>query len=199
MRPWRRAGRRRSSLPLTVGAAGSGAQPGDGCAQASSASCTARGGNRRFWLLRALRAHTKAPYKTDLNRKTLRALNRPREARTVESRRRGGARGDEPRRARRRAGRADVHLVLHLLTPRTAHHIKRVIKKVVKMRRRRSPAAPGRPRRRRPPRRRPPRTERSGGSATGRGRPCTPWTRPAPRGAPRGGPRAPWPAGEAGA
>ncbi len=29
------------------------------------------------WLLRALRAHTKAPYKTDLHRKTLRSLKRP--------------------------------------------------------------------------------------------------------------------------
>jgi hypothetical protein len=37
----------------------------------------ARAGNRRFWRLSALRAHTKAPYKTDLNRKTLRALKRP--------------------------------------------------------------------------------------------------------------------------
>jgi hypothetical protein len=37
----------------------------------------ARAGNRRFWLLSALRAHTKMPYKTDLYRKTLRALKRP--------------------------------------------------------------------------------------------------------------------------
>ena len=29
--------------------------------------CTARAGNRRFWMLSALRAHTKAPYKTDLH------------------------------------------------------------------------------------------------------------------------------------
>jgi hypothetical protein len=27
---------------------------------------TARAGNRRFWLLRTLRAHTKAPYKSTL-------------------------------------------------------------------------------------------------------------------------------------
>ncbi len=33
---------------------------------------------RRLWLLSALRAHTNAPYKTDLHRKTLMALNRPR-------------------------------------------------------------------------------------------------------------------------
>ena len=33
---------------------------------------TARAGNRRFRRLSALRAHTKAPYKRDLHRKTLR-------------------------------------------------------------------------------------------------------------------------------
>ena len=44
---------------------------------------TARAGNRRFWQLSALRAHTKAPYKIDFHRKTLRALNRPKAARTV--------------------------------------------------------------------------------------------------------------------
>jgi hypothetical protein len=44
---------------------------------------TARAGNRRFWRLSALRAHTKAPYKMDFHRKTLRALNRPKAARTV--------------------------------------------------------------------------------------------------------------------
>jgi hypothetical protein len=32
-----------------------------------------------FGLLSALRAHTKAPYKTDFQRKTLMALNRPRD------------------------------------------------------------------------------------------------------------------------
>jgi hypothetical protein len=48
-------------------------------------SGSARAGNRRFWLLSALRAHTKAPYKTDLHRKTLMALKRPRAARTVEA------------------------------------------------------------------------------------------------------------------
>jgi hypothetical protein len=32
----------------------------------------ARDGNRRFWWLSALRAHTKAPYKMDFHRKTLR-------------------------------------------------------------------------------------------------------------------------------
>ena len=40
---------------------------------------TARAGNRRFWLLSALRAHTKAPYKIDFHRKTRTALNRPRD------------------------------------------------------------------------------------------------------------------------
>jgi hypothetical protein len=37
---------------------------------------TARAENRRKWQLSAPRAHTKAPYKTDLHRKTLRVLNR---------------------------------------------------------------------------------------------------------------------------
>jgi hypothetical protein len=53
---------------------------------AGSASASARAGNRRFWCLSTLRAHTKAPYKTDLHRKTLKnakALNRPGRARTV--------------------------------------------------------------------------------------------------------------------
>ena len=40
-------------------------------------------GNRRFRPLSALRAHTKAPYKTNLHRKTLMALNRPKAARTA--------------------------------------------------------------------------------------------------------------------
>jgi hypothetical protein len=44
---------------------------------------TARAGNRRFGPLSALRAHTKAPYKMDFNRKTLRALNGPGTVRTV--------------------------------------------------------------------------------------------------------------------
>ena len=38
---------------------------------------TARAGNRHFWLLSSLRAHAKAPYKTDLLRKTRRPLKRP--------------------------------------------------------------------------------------------------------------------------
>ncbi len=54
----------------------------------------ARAGNRRFRSLSALRAHTKAPYKMDFHRKTLRALNRPGRARTVS---------DEEERAERRA------------------------------------------------------------------------------------------------
>jgi hypothetical protein len=37
---------------------------------------TARAGNRRFGRSSALRAHTKPPYKTDLLRKTRRALSR---------------------------------------------------------------------------------------------------------------------------
>ena len=43
-----------------------------------------RAGNRHLWLLSALRAHTKAPWKTDLLWETLRVLNRPERARTVE-------------------------------------------------------------------------------------------------------------------
>jgi hypothetical protein len=51
----------------------------------------ARGaGTRRFRLLSDLRTHTKAPYKMDYHRETLRALSRPRAART-------GARGPQPR------------------------------------------------------------------------------------------------------
>jgi hypothetical protein len=46
---------------------------------------SARAGNRRFRLLSALCAYTKAPYKMDSYRKTLRALNRPKAARTVQS------------------------------------------------------------------------------------------------------------------
>ena len=38
---------------------------------------TARAGNHRFWLLSAQRARKKAPYKNDLHRETLSALNRP--------------------------------------------------------------------------------------------------------------------------
>ena len=51
-------------------------------ARCEPSSTAARAGNRRFWLLSALRAHAKAP-QTDLHRKTLRPLKRPRRARTV--------------------------------------------------------------------------------------------------------------------
>ena len=44
----------------------------------------ARAGNRRFWRLSALHAHTKPPYKMNSHRKTPRELNRPGRARTVE-------------------------------------------------------------------------------------------------------------------
>jgi hypothetical protein len=47
---------------------------------------TARAANRRFGLLRALRTHTKAPYKPDLLWETLRALNSPAKARTISIR-----------------------------------------------------------------------------------------------------------------
>jgi hypothetical protein len=43
----------------------------------SRITAPARAGNRHFWRLSALRTYTKAPCKTDLHRKTLRALNRP--------------------------------------------------------------------------------------------------------------------------
>ena len=61
---------------------------------------SARAGSRHFWLLSAMCAHTKAPYRTDLHRKTLRALNHPRRAWTV--RRFWPSR---PRRAEQRRGR----------------------------------------------------------------------------------------------
>jgi hypothetical protein len=48
-----------------------------------STCSAARAGNRRFWSLSVLRAHTKSPYKMDFHRGTLRALNRPWAARTV--------------------------------------------------------------------------------------------------------------------
>ena len=45
---------------------------------------TVRAENRRFWLLSALRAITKAQYKTDLHLKMLIARNRPWTARKVK-------------------------------------------------------------------------------------------------------------------
>jgi hypothetical protein len=77
---------------LTVRRLGSGAAwctGGDGGRSTiGSSSGSARAGKRRFWPLSALRAHTKAPHKTDLHRKTLMALNRPGAARTVPARKR---------------------------------------------------------------------------------------------------------------
>ena len=62
-----------------AGLAAAGCLAAAGAAAAAfSKAATARAGNRRFWCLSALRAHTKAPYKTDLHRKTLMALNHPR-------------------------------------------------------------------------------------------------------------------------
>ena len=52
-----------------------------------SGTLPARAGNHRFWLLSTPRAHTKAPYKSDLLRETLRSLKRPGRARTVAGRR----------------------------------------------------------------------------------------------------------------
>jgi hypothetical protein len=57
------------------------ARPSASLARPSAAAAnrrTARAGNRCFWYLSALRAHTKAPYDMDLYSKTLRALSRPR-------------------------------------------------------------------------------------------------------------------------
>ena len=43
-----------------------------------------RDGDRRAWLLHTPRAHTEAPYRTDLLWETLRPLKRPERARTAE-------------------------------------------------------------------------------------------------------------------
>ena len=74
-----------AAQPPRLDAAGLGpALPRDGAAaplvrraQQRLGGVTARAGNRRFRPLSALRAHTKTPYKNDLHRKKLRALNRP--------------------------------------------------------------------------------------------------------------------------
>ena len=67
----------------------------------------AQAGNRRFWPLSALRAHTKAPQKTDLLLETLRPLKRPGRARTS----RRSPLGLRPGRRRRllRRGLARLH------------------------------------------------------------------------------------------
>jgi hypothetical protein len=54
----------------------------DGGGAQTPSKATARAGTRRFWPLSALRARANAPCKTDLPRETLRAINRPRRART---------------------------------------------------------------------------------------------------------------------
>jgi hypothetical protein len=46
------------------------------------ADVPARAGNRRFWLLSSLHAHTQTAYKIDLSWETRRPLNRPERART---------------------------------------------------------------------------------------------------------------------
>jgi hypothetical protein len=51
-------------------------------------SAAARAGNRRFGLVSALRAHTKAQYKPDVLWRTRRALDRPGRARTILGHRR---------------------------------------------------------------------------------------------------------------
>jgi hypothetical protein len=79
----------------------------DGAAVLLERRLAARAGDRRFRRLSALRAHTKAPYKTDLHRRTLRALNRPGTARTAarrgaaRPRARSGSRSASPRLAAR--------------------------------------------------------------------------------------------------
>jgi hypothetical protein len=70
---------------------------------------TARAGNHRFGLLSALRAHTKAPYKNDLLRETLRALNRPRMARTEEHQPELCVARRAPRRVRKRPPPRPLH------------------------------------------------------------------------------------------
>ena len=85
----------------------------DGVAREEDHELPGGGGNRRFWPLSALRAHTKAPYKTDLHRKTRRALNRSWAARTV-----GGHDTVDHRRAARRELRLDLCPVLELLLHR---------------------------------------------------------------------------------
>ncbi len=63
---------------------------------------TARLENGRSGLLKVMRAHTKAPYKTDLLWEMLRALNRPRRARTeVKEDQRQQRHAEEPQRALR--------------------------------------------------------------------------------------------------
>jgi hypothetical protein len=44
--------------------------------RAAHRDCPGRAGNRRFQLLSALHAHTKAPYKNDLHRITRRVLSK---------------------------------------------------------------------------------------------------------------------------
>jgi hypothetical protein len=80
--PARYADRRATPMGRTIGV----------CVLTKPSNCsgsfnprTARAGNRRFfffWLVSALRAHTKAPHKTDALWETLRPLKRPGRART---------------------------------------------------------------------------------------------------------------------
>ena len=78
------------------------------CGFASHVGNTARARNRQFRVLSALRAHTKSPYRTDLHRETLMALNRPKVARTVLH----AQPGEVLERRRVAQGRRDVALVL---------------------------------------------------------------------------------------
>jgi hypothetical protein len=71
-----------TAVPATAPPAGQPAAAAAAARAVIGSAPTARAGNRRFWSLSALRAHTKAPYKTDLYRKTLGLLNRYGTART---------------------------------------------------------------------------------------------------------------------
>ena len=87
-----RAGPDRSAAAAAVASATASAAAWSSLrAAATAASCSAtcrrysaRAGNRRFWWVSALRAHTKAPYESELLGETLRPLNRPGRARTVD-------------------------------------------------------------------------------------------------------------------
>jgi hypothetical protein len=81
----------------------------------SGSPSTARAGNRRIQLLSALRAHTKAPHKDDILRRTLRALKRPRRARRTDA-------GGQAHGHRRQRDAEHTHLSrgskgMHLLSP----------------------------------------------------------------------------------
>jgi hypothetical protein len=77
------------ALCVGVGGGGDDGPPAleMGAPRPVSPMITARAGTRRAWLLGALCAHTKAPYKSDLLWRTLRPPDRPARARTAEEHR----------------------------------------------------------------------------------------------------------------